>query len=89
MMKNKVIIKAIFPTLDYEYDIKIPVNEIVWKVNKLVVKAIYDMNGMKIDIRKDNFVMINKSTGKIYENNETVINTDIRNGTEIIFLNEL
>lgn len=88
-MKNKVMIKAIFPAIDKEYDIKIPVNELVWKVNKLIVKAIYDMNGMKIDLRRENFTMVNKTSGKIYRNNEIVIDTDIRNGTEIVFLKEL
>ncbi len=88
-MKNKVMIKAIFPAIDKEYDIKIPVNELVWKVNKLIVKAIYDMNGMKIDLRRENFTMINKTSGKIYTNNEIIIDTDIRNGTEIVFLKEL
>ena len=87
-MKNKVMIKAIFPAIDREYDIKIPVCELVWKVNKLIVKAIYDMNGMKVDLRRDNFTMINKTSGRIYNNNEIIIDTDIRNGTELVFLKE-
>ena len=51
MMKSKVIIKAIFPSLDKCYDIKIPVNEIMWKVSKLLAKAVYDINGINIDIK--------------------------------------
>ena len=85
-MKNKVMIKAIFPSIDCEYDIEIPINELVWKINKLIVKAVYDMNGIKINIKEDNFIMINKNTGQIYENNITIIDTDIRNGSEIVFL---
>ena len=88
MMKNKVMVKVIFPSIDREYDIKVPVNEIMWKVNKLIVKAIYDMNGISVDIREDNFVMVNRTTGMIYDNNSVVIDTDIRNGTEIVFLRE-
>lgn len=88
MMKNKVIVKTIFPSIDKEYDIKIPVNELSWKVNKLIVKAVYDMNGIHIDLKEDKFVMMNKSTGKIYTNNVPIIDTDIRNGTEIVFLRE-
>ena len=89
MTKNKIMIKAIFPSIDKEYDIKIPVNEVLWKINKMIVKAIYDMNSIKIDIRNENFVMINKNSGKIYENNVAIIDTDIRNGTEIFFLKEI
>lgn len=85
MMKTKVIIKAIFPSLDRCYDIKIPVNEVLWKVCKLLSKAIYDMNGINIDVMGSSFVMMNKTTGIIYNLNTTVIDTDIRNGTEIVF----
>lgn len=88
MMKNKVLIKAIFPSVDKEYDVKIPVNELIWKINKLVTKAVYDMNGINIDMKNDNFVMINKTSGRLYENNSVVVDTDIRNGTEIVFLKE-
>lgn len=88
MMKNKVMIKAVFPSIEKEYDIKIPINEVSWKVNKLIIKAVYDMNGIYYDIKKDNFVMINKLSGRIYKNNDIIIDTDIRNGTEIIFLKE-
>lgn len=86
MMKNKVLIKAVFPSIDKSYDIRIPVNEVTWKVNKLIVKAIYDMNGISIDIKNDNFLMINKVTGEVYKNNVSIIDTNIRNGTEIVFL---
>ncbi len=88
MMKNKVMIKAVFPSIDKEYDIKIPVNELVWRVNKLIVKAVYDMNGIPINIKDDKFLLINKTSGEIYRNNDAIIDTNIRNGTEIVFLRE-
>ena len=88
-MNNKVMIKAIIPSIDKVYDIKIPVNELAWKINKLIVKSIFDMNNIMYNIKTDNYVMINKETGRIYKNNEIIIDTDIRNGTEIIFLKEV
>ncbi len=88
MMKNKVIVKAVFPSIDKEYDIKIPVNEAIWRIKKLTTKAIYDMSGLPIDIKKDNFLMINKTTGQIYDNNSVLIDTNIRNGTELVFIKE-
>ena len=88
MMKNKVIVKAVFPAIDKVYDIKIPVNELIWKVSSLVTKAVYDMNGIPYDINNDNFAIINKETGLIYESNSIVIDTDIRNGSELFFIKE-
>ena len=87
-MNNKLIIKVIFPSLNKEYDVKIPVNELVWRINKLIVKAVYDMNGIKYDISKVNFLMINKNSGEIYKNNDIIIDTNIRTGTEIVFLRD-
>lgn len=85
-MKNKVLIKVLFPELSTDYDIFIPVNEQVWKVNKLICKTIFDLANIQYDIKNDNYIFFNKVTGKIYEDNEIIINTDIRNGTELVMI---
>ena len=82
-MKNKVLVKLVFPELDDTFDIFIPVNEIMWKVKKLVLKSISDLSNVPIDLDA-NYVLINKKSGKIYGNNEVIINTDIRNASELI-----
>ena len=53
-----------------------------------IVKAIYDMNGIPVDLVNDKFIMINKTTGETYRNNVAIIDTNIRNGAEIVFLRE-
>ena len=83
-MKNKVLIKIILPQLGREYDIFIPVNVIIWKIKKLAIKAISDLES-GININED-FIMLNKTTGRFYKNNEIVINTDIRNSSEIVII---
>ena len=88
-MNDKIIIKVIFPSLNKVYDVKIPVNELVWRVNKLIAKAIYDMNGIKFEISNTNFIMVNKSSGEIYNSNDIIIDTNIRTGTEIVFIKDL
>ncbi|MBQ8192855.1 MAG: hypothetical protein IJZ46_02145 [Bacilli bacterium] len=84
-MKNKVLVKLIVPELDSTYDIFIPVNEIIWKVKKLIVKSISDLSGGVLNTNKE-YTLINKLTSKSYSNNAIVINTDIRNATELILL---
>ena len=49
----------------------------MWKIDKLIVKNIYDLNDECFDLKK-NFILINVETGQIYSNNEVVINTDIK-----------
>lgn len=87
-MENKVLIKLIMFDMDECFDIFIPVNEIIWKIKKLIVKSISDLNNISLDINNE-YLLINKDTSKIYDNNEIVINTDIRNGTELILFKKV
>ena len=72
-----------FPELDDEFDVFIPVNEIVWKIKKLLLKSISDLTNVPINLKLD-YILMNKKNGKIYGNNEVIINTDIRNATELV-----
>ena len=84
-MNNKVLIKIIVPELDESYDLFIPVNEVIWKIIKLVTKSISDLSGGDLDLEKE-YMLINKETSLVYDNNAILIDTDIRNATELILL---
>jgi len=84
-MENKILIKLIMPELDEKFDIFIPVNELIWRIKKIIIKSISDINAVSLDMNQE-YVFINKDTSKIYNNNEIVRETDIRNGTELIFV---
>ncbi|MBQ7031461.1 MAG: hypothetical protein IJY87_03965 [Bacilli bacterium] len=84
-MKNKVLIKLWIPELDVYYDVFIPVNEVMWKVKILLLKSVEDI--LKISINNNiDYYLVNKDTCKIYDSNEIVLNTDIRNGSEILLI---
>ena len=83
-MENKVLIKLLFPELENSFDVYIPINEVIWKIKKLFVKSISDLCGMSLESK--DYILINKSSGKIYLNNDVIINTDIRNGTELFLI---
>lgn len=84
-MNNKVLINVIVPELDLSYDVYIPVNEVMWKIKKLIVKSISDLSAVSLNIN-DNYALINKNNSTIYDNNTTIYNSDIRNGTELILI---
>lgn len=86
-MKNKVLIKLIVPELDTHYDVFIPVNEIMWKIKRLLLKVISDNSGINMGENLE-CILMNKNTCQIYGNNEIIINTDIRNGTELIIMSK-
>ena len=84
-MTNKVLINLYVPNLDKSYDLFIPTNEFIWKINKLVTKSVSDLSEQKLSIDK-NYVLVNTETGKIYGNNEIVVSTDIRNSTKLVLM---
>lgn len=84
-MNNKVLIKLLIPEIDESFDIFIPINEILWKVKKMLVKSAGDLILKSLDTNK-NYILINKNTLEIYPNNIQIAKTDIENGTEIILL---
>lgn len=85
-MNNKVLVKVIPLELDKSYDVFIPVNEYIFKVNKMVTKVAYNILGFDVNIMTKEYFLVNRKTGRIYKNNELVIDTDIRNGTELILI---
>ena len=87
-MKNKVLIKLIVPEMDMDFDIFIPVNEVVWKIKKLAIKSISDLSSYSLDMNKD-YYLINKDNSKVYNNNEVIYDTDIRNSTELMILSKI
>ena len=86
-MKNKVLIKLIVPELDETFDVFIPVNELVWKIKRIILKAIGDLSNANIDTNIE-YILLNKDNSKIYNNNEIILDTDIRNSSELILISK-
>lgn len=84
-MENKVLIRLNVLELDTKFDVFIPVNEIVWKIKKLLVKVVSNMFDISLDSSM-HFLLMNQENCRIYEENEIVIDTDIRNGTELLLV---
>ena len=84
-MKNKVLVRLIVPEIDNEYDLFIPVNELMWKIKKLIAKSVGDLSGGSWNFY-DDCTIINKLTCQVYSDNDVIIDTDIRNGTELLLL---
>lgn len=84
-MKDKVLIKLNFIEIDDTFDLFIPVNEVIWKVKKLLIKAVADITQTDLSL-DDEYVLMNTSTNNIYDNNQVIVDTDIRNATEIIMI---
>lgn len=84
-MNNKVLIKLTVPELDKSFDVFIPVNEIIWKIKKMLIKCINDITNSNLDMNGQ-IELLKKEDGRVYNNNEIVIDTDIRNASELIII---
>ena len=84
-MKNKVLIKLIVPMMDRSFDLFIPVNESVGRIKKIMINSISDITRVQLSDNKE-YILINKDTAETYDNNKIVIDTNIRNATELVLL---
>jgi len=85
LMNNKILVKLYALEFDRQFDVVLPVNYLVWKINKLVAKCIGDLCDVALDLKSE-FILINMKTNEIYSNNAIIRDTDIRNGTELIIM---
>ncbi len=82
---NKVFIIVEVPLIEAKYEVYIPVGKKIYKVAQLLSKAVSELSGGHYPVREDAMIY-NKVTGKPYNINLTVKDSDIRNGTEIILV---
>jgi len=82
---NKVLVKVYVPILEEQYDILIPLNRRIYNVIKLLTKAINELsNGYYTPQRKS--VLYDKITAIPYDDNLSIRESNIRNGTEVILI---
>lgn len=84
-MNDKVLVKLDVFGLDETYDVFIPVNELVWKIKAMLAKCVSDLEYLQFN-PNDDYLIINKKTGNVYNNNAIIIDTDIRNGSELLLM---
>ncbi len=82
---NRVLVKIFFPRIDKKYDVWIPLNKRVYTVINLLVKGINELNN-DIYQSEDMPILYDRTTGKNYDVNSIIKNTNIKNGTELILM---
>lgn len=85
MNKNKILIELYIPSIEKEYDLYIPINKKIGTVKTLIEKALVELTDNAYVIKKDsNFY--SKETGEVYNVNNSVLETDLKNGSRIILI---
>lgn len=85
MNKNKILIELYIPSIEKEYDLYIPINKKIGTVKTLIEQALVELTDNAYVIKKDsNFY--SKETGEVYNVNNSVLETDLKNGSRIILI---
>jgi hypothetical protein len=82
---NKLLITVYVPLIEEKYDILIPTNKKIGTVKKVIIDTIYELSGGNLK-NIDNLKLYDKDSGKNYDNNLYVKNSEIVNGTNVILL---
>ena len=82
---NKVFIIVEVPLIEERYEVYIPVGKKIHKVTSILAKAVSELSGGHYPIRED-ATLYSRTTGRPYNINMTVKDTDIRNGSEVILI---
>lgn len=84
-MKNKVLINLIVPVLDSTYSVYFPINKSVGNIIYLLNKAFSEIVNEEFLIKSCDS-LFNCQTGVNYNLTQYIFQTDITNGTSLIFL---
>ncbi len=85
MNKNKILIELYIPLIEKNYDLYIPINKKIGTIKKLIEEGLIDLTDHDYIIKEEsNFY--SKETGKVYDVNKSVRETDLKNGSRIVLI---
>lgn len=84
-MENKVLINLYVPFLEKKYEVFLPANKRIGEIIYLIGKSLNEVSGGYYEY-KEIERLYNRENGKEYNVNELLKHTNIRNGTDLVFL---
>ena len=84
-MNNKIFVIVEVPLIEQRYEVYIPVGKRINNAAQILSKAVSELSGGHYPVNPD-ATIYSKVTGKPYNINMTLKDSDIRNGSEIILI---
>lgn len=85
MENNKILLEIYVPLIEKEYDVFVPINKTMGTIKEIIEEGIIDLSDSSY-IKKKDINLYSKETGKIYDINKKLIDTDIKNGSRLILI---
>ena len=84
-MNNKILVQILIPEIDEVYDLFIPINIRIGMVIKLLNESLVEVSNC-LYVTKRNRKLYNVDDANPYPFNKLVRETNIRNGSKIVFM---
>jgi len=85
MNKNKILIELEIPLIEKYYDLFVPINKKIGTIKTLIENSLVELtDGAYVPNEASNFY--SKETGNIYDVNQSVRDTDLKNGSRVILM---
>lgn len=84
-MSDKILIYVYVPLIGEKYNVFIPINRKIGTIKKYIEKTVNELSEGNLVIN-DTLMLRNKISNTIYDLNDYVKDTDIRNGSKLILL---
>lgn len=84
-MNNKILIQLEIPIIEKKYDLFIPINKKIGTIKKLIEESLVEITNQAYEVKKDSN-LYSKEKGTVYNVNDTVRDTDLKNGSRIILI---
>lgn len=82
---NEILVRLYVPKIGEQYDIWIPIHKKINTIITLLVKSVNDLT-KGYYVPKEMPYLYDKTTAKVFDINLRVIESEIRNGTELIMI---
>ena len=83
---NKYLVTIIVPTLEMNFEMYIPNNKKVGTIKTYISKSINELTSGQYNKDTSSIMLIDRVSGKEYLNNSYIKDTEIKNGTKLIFM---
>ena len=83
---NKYLVTIIVPTLEMNFEMYIPNNKKVGTIKTYISKSINELTSGQYNKDTSSIMLIDRVSGKEYLNNLYIKDTEIKNGTKLIFM---
>ncbi len=84
-MNNKVLVTIYVPSLEKKYEVFLPINRKIGEICTLIAKCLIEVSNNYYHITNCEH-LYNRASGAIYNEENLLKKTDIRNGSELVYM---